>query len=218
MVNPAGHFSRGEGRLGQPVGCGAGRGGRAVVDFGEFSSPRVRPAWQPLRTAPKRCHGLGVRHTSMAWRWFRLTDRKIALVWSAKSRMKCTDPPEPLTRVREVERDTLHFALIEASLQPEDRTKLDRWGAMLRRNRFCGWRCMATPMPSGPEGYNAAFPERRAQAALPTSWTRAWRQTGCARTATAALCRRIQRQCRLAGPATEGWNSGLVEQAFIEVE
>lgn len=76
------------------------------------------------------------------------------------------DPPEPLTRVTELERDTLHFAFDDDVLQPEDRTKLDRWGAMLRRNRFLRLEVHGHTDAVGPEGYNADLSARRAQSAF----------------------------------------------------
>lgn len=76
------------------------------------------------------------------------------------------DPPEPLTRVREWERDTLHFDFDEAELRAEDKDKLDRWGGMLRRNRFLRLEVHGHTDNVGPEGYNAALSARRAQAAF----------------------------------------------------
>ncbi len=84
----------------------------------------------------------------------------------AKIAAEMQDPPEPLTRVTELERDTLHFAFDEDVLQAEDRTKLDRWGAMLRRNRFLRLEVHGHTDAVGPEGYNADLSERRAQAAF----------------------------------------------------
>ena len=76
------------------------------------------------------------------------------------------DPPEALTRVQEVERDTLHFSFDDATLRPEDRAKLDRWGSMLRRNRFLRLEVHGHTDAVGPEGYNAVLSENRAKAAF----------------------------------------------------
>lgn len=73
-----------------------------------------------------------------------------------------TDPPEPLTRVRELERDTLHFDFDQASLRGEDQDKLERWGGMLRRNRFLRLEVHGHTDSTGPEGYNSALSKRRA--------------------------------------------------------
>ena len=66
----------------------------------------------------------------------------------------------------ELERDTLHFDFDEAVLQPEDQAKLDRWGRLLRRNRFLRLEVHGHTDAIGPEGYNAALSERRAAAAF----------------------------------------------------
>lgn len=80
--------------------------------------------------------------------------------------LEMTDPPEPLTRVKELERDTLHFGFDEDHLSSEDRTKLDRWGGLLRRNRFLRLEVHGHTDAMGPEGYNAALSKRRAGAAF----------------------------------------------------
>ena len=77
-----------------------------------------------------------------------------------------SDPPEPLTRVEELERDTLHFDFDDASLQEEDLVKLDRWGNMLRRNRFLRLEVHGHTDAMGPEGYNAELSDQRARAAF----------------------------------------------------
>lgn len=128
------------------------------------------------------------------------------------------DPPEPLTRVMELERDTLHFAFDDDALRPEDRAKLDRWGAMLRRNRFLRLEVHGHTDAVGPEGYNADLSARRAQAAFAYLMDQ-----GVApdRMRTAAH--------GSAQPAASNADAGgrarnrrvefrLVEQAFIEVE
>ena len=128
------------------------------------------------------------------------------------------DPPEPLTRVVEVERDTLHFGFDEVTLQPEDRTKLDRWGAMLRRNRFLLLEVHGHTDAMGPEGYNAGLSERRAQAAFAYLMDQG-----------VAPDRMRTDGHGSALPAASNANAGgrarnrrvefrLVEQAFIEVE
>ena len=76
------------------------------------------------------------------------------------------DPPEPLTRVTELERDTLHFDFDAAELRLEDEAKLDRWGRLLRRNRFLRLEVHGHTDAIGPEGYNADLSERRAAAAF----------------------------------------------------
>lgn len=76
------------------------------------------------------------------------------------------DPPEPLTRVRELERDTLHFAFDDDELSAEDKAKLERWGGMLRRNRFLRLEVHGHTDAVGPEGYNADLSARRATAAF----------------------------------------------------
>ena len=76
------------------------------------------------------------------------------------------DPPEPLTRIRELDRDTLHFDFDRAELRPEGRAILDRWGEMLRRNRFLRIEVHGHTDAIGPEGYNAGLSQRRAEAAF----------------------------------------------------
>ena len=76
------------------------------------------------------------------------------------------DPPEPLTRVRELERDTLHFDFDSDALSEEGRQVLDSWGAQLRRNRFLRLEVHGHTDDVGPEGYNAGLSQRRAAAAF----------------------------------------------------
>ena len=76
------------------------------------------------------------------------------------------DPPEPLTRVRELERDTLHFDFDSDALSEEGRQVLDTWGAQLRRNRFLRLEVHGHTDDVGPEGYNAGLSQRRAAAAF----------------------------------------------------
>jgi OOP family OmpA-OmpF porin len=83
-----------------------------------------------------------------------------------KIALDMTDPPEPLTRVRELERDTLHFGFDEDQLSQEDRIKLDRWGGLLRRNRFLRLEVHGHTDARGPEGYNSELSRRRAGAAF----------------------------------------------------
>lgn len=128
------------------------------------------------------------------------------------------DPPEPLTRVTELERDTLHFDFDEATLQPEDRSKLDRWGAMLRRNRFLRLEVHGHTDDVGPEGYNAALSERRAQAAfdyLMDQGVAPDRMRTAAYGSTLPTASNRDAQGRARNRRVE---FRLVEQAFIEVE
>ena len=76
------------------------------------------------------------------------------------------DPPEPLTRIRELDRDTLHFDFDRDELRPEGRAILDRWGALLRKNRFLRLEVHGHTDDIGPEGYNAGLSQRRAEAAF----------------------------------------------------
>jgi len=128
------------------------------------------------------------------------------------------DPPEPLTRVTELERDTLHFAFDEAVLQPGDKTKLDRWGAMLRRNRFLRLEVHGHTDAVGPEGYNAALSERRAQAAFDYLMDQGVAPDRM-RTAAHGSTLPAASNARAAGRAqNRRVEFRLVEQAFIEVE
>ena len=128
------------------------------------------------------------------------------------------DPPEPLTRVTELERDTLHFAFDEAVLQPADKTKLDRWGAMLRRNRFLRLEVHGHTDAVGPEGYNAALSERRAQAAFDYLMDQGVAPDRM-RTAAHGSTLPAASNARAAGRAqNRRVEFRLVEQAFIEVE
>ena len=128
------------------------------------------------------------------------------------------DPPEPLTRVTELERDTLHFAFDEAVLQPADKTKLDRWGAMLRRNRFLRLEVHGHTDAVGPEGYNAALSQRRAQAAFDYLMDQGVAPDRM-RTAAHGSTLPAASNARAAGRAqNRRVEFRLVEQAFIEVE
>jgi len=128
------------------------------------------------------------------------------------------DPPEALTRVTELERDTLHFAFDEAVLQPGDKTKLDRWGAMLRRNRFLRLEVHGHTDAVGPEGYNAGLSERRAQAAfdyLMDQGVAPDRMRTAAHGSSLPAASNAQAAGRAQNRRVE---FRLVEQAFIEVE
>ena len=128
------------------------------------------------------------------------------------------DPPEPLTRVRELERDTLHFDFDEDVLKPEDRTKLDRWGAMLRRNRFLRLEVHGHTDAVGPEGYNAGLSERRAQAAFEYLMDQGVAPDRM-RTAAHGSALPAASNAQAAGRArNRRVEFRLVEQAFIEVE
>ena len=62
--------------------------------------------------------------------------------------------------------DTLHFGFDEDQLSQEDRIKLDRWGGLLRRNRFLRLEVHGHTDARGPEGYNSELSRRRAGAAF----------------------------------------------------
>ena len=83
-----------------------------------------------------------------------------------KIELEMQDPPEPLTRVEELERDTLHFDFDDATLQKEDMAKLERWGSMLRRNRFLRLEVHGHTDATGPEGYNSVLSKKRADTAF----------------------------------------------------
>ena len=73
------------------------------------------------------------------------------------------DPPEPLTRVTELDRDTLYFDFDRSDLRAEGKLILDRWGELLRRNRFLRLEVHGHTDAIGPEGYNAGLSKRRAK-------------------------------------------------------
>lgn len=128
------------------------------------------------------------------------------------------DPPEPLTRVAELERDTLHFAFDDAAIRPEDKVKLDRWGQMLRRNRFLRLEVHGHTDAVGPEGYNAQLSEQRAQAAfgyLMDQGVAPDRMRTAAHGSNAPAASNADARGRARNRRVE---FRLVEQAFIEVE
>lgn len=216
MENPAGHFleaTDGWTKLSDAVQA---EGGERWLTLGNFDGQgRTRLALSA--NAPK---------DATDWAYVYLDGVEVIPV-AAPEECSCLvrkivremqDPPEPLTRVVELERDTLHFAFDDDAVQPEDRAKLDRWGAMLRRNRFLRLEVHGHTDAVGPEGYNAGLSERRAQAAFDYLMDQ-----GVApdRMRTAAH--------GSAQPAASNADAGgrarnrrvefrLVEQAFIEVE
>lgn len=135
-----------------------------------------------------------------------------------KIEFEMQDPPEPLTRVEELERDTLHFDFDDAALQKEDVVKLERWGRMLRRNRFLRLEVHGHTDATGPEGYNAVLSKRRAETVFEylldigvapdrmrtTAHGSQWPTATNANDSGRAKNRRVEFR--------------LVEQAFLEVE
>ena len=128
------------------------------------------------------------------------------------------DPPEPLTRVTELERDTLHFGFDEAILQAEDRAKLDRWGAMLRRNRFLRLEVHGHTDAVGPDGYNAGLSERRAQAAFDYLMDQGVSPDRMRTTAHGSRLPAASNRDASGRARNRRVEFRLVEQAFIEVE
>ena len=128
------------------------------------------------------------------------------------------DPPEPLTRVRELERDTLHFDFDEDVLKSEDRTKLDRWGAMLRRNRFLRLEVHGHTDAVGPEGYNAGLSERRAQAAFEYLMDQGVAPDRMRTAAHGSTLPAASNDLAVGRARNRRVEFRLVEQAFIEVE
>jgi len=216
MVNPKGHFleaTEGWTNLSDAVQA---EGGERWLTLGNFD-PKGQTRLALSAQAPK---------DATDWAYIYLDGVEVVPVPKPeecaclvrKIAEEMQDPPEPLTRVTELERDTLHFAFDDDALQPEDRTKLDRWGAMLRRNRFLRLEVHGHTDAVGPEGYNADLSERRAQAAFAYLMDQG-----------VAPDRMRTDAHGSARPAASNANAGgrarnrrvefrLVEQAFIEVD
>lgn len=128
------------------------------------------------------------------------------------------DPPEPLTRVTELERDTLHFDFDEAVLQPEDQAKLDRWGRLLRRNRFLRLEVHGHTDAVGPEGYNAALSERRAASAFDYLMDQGVAPDRMRTAAHGSLQPAASNASGSGRARNRRVEFRLVEQAFVEVE
>lgn len=164
MVNPKGHFlesSEGWVKLSDAVQA---EGGERWLTLGNFD-PKGETRLALSANAPKDASDWAyVYLDAVAVVPVDQPEDCACLVGKIESEM--SDPPEPLTRVEELERDTLHFGFDDASLQSEDKVKLDRWGSMLRRNRFLRLEVHGHTDAVGPEGYNAKLSDQRAQAAF----------------------------------------------------
>jgi outer membrane protein OmpA-like peptidoglycan-associated protein len=216
VVNPRGHFlesTEGWTRLSDVVQA---KGGERWLTLGNFD-PKGQTRLALSAQAPK---------DATDWAYIYLDGVEVVPVSKPedcaclirKIAREMQDPPEPLTRVVELERDTLHFGFDDDALQPEDRAKLDRWGAMLRRNRFLRLEVHGHTDAVGPEGYNADLSARRAQAAFAYLMDQG-----------VAPDRMRTDAHGSARPAASNANAGgrarnrrvefrLVEQAFIEVD
>ena len=128
------------------------------------------------------------------------------------------DPPEPLPRVTELEGDTRHFDFDEAVLQPEDQAKLDRWGRLLRRNRFLRLEVHGHTDAVGPEGYNAALSERRAASAFDYLMDQGVAPDRMRTAAHGSLQPAASNASGSGRARNRRVEFRLVEQAFVEVE
>ena len=216
MVNPRGHFleaSQGWVKLSDVVQAQGGERWLTVGNFDAKGETRLALSANAPRDASDWAY-LYIDGVEVV----PVEDPEDCACLVRKIEMEMQDPPEPLTRVEELERDTLHFDFDDAALRAEDIVKLERWGSMLRRNRFLRLEVHGHTDAIGPEGYNAklskeradkAFqylidigvaPDRMRTAAHGSQWPTATNASGAGR----AKNRRVEFR--------------LVEQAFLEVD
>ena len=80
-----------------------------------------------------------------------------------------TEDVQPILEIEDLNisiRSQYHFLEGMKAFVNEDKAKLERWGGMLRRNRFLRLEVHGHTDAVGPEGYNADLSARRATAAF----------------------------------------------------